>query len=150
MLFSTSPPAVGPSTRTPERGTVEPSAAATSSTVPPIASAWSSAAWRTLWDHARLWRFLQEWVDLLAAMPDALLESSDQALERLWLEPVTDAVAPLVPDADLETGLGPAIERLMGDPESRRRMGERARTLGKPDAAAVLARAVLARAEQRP
>jgi hypothetical protein len=53
---------------------------------------WSSAAWRTLWDHARLWRFLQEWVDLLAAMPDALLESSDQALERLWLEPVTDAV----------------------------------------------------------
>jgi UDP-N-acetylglucosamine--N-acetylmuramyl-(pentapeptide) pyrophosphoryl-undecaprenol N-acetylglucosamine transferase len=56
----------------------------------------------------------------------------------------------MVPDAGLETGLGPAIERLMRDPESRRTMGTRARTLGKPDAAAVLARAVLARAERRP
>ena len=53
---------------------------------------WPDKAWKVLWDHARLWRFLQEWVDLLAAMPDALLDTNSQALEQLWLEPVADAV----------------------------------------------------------
>jgi Phosphotransferase enzyme family len=54
---------------------------------------WTNAEWIMLWDHARLWRFLQEWVDLLAAMPDALLNANTQALERVWLEPVAGAVA---------------------------------------------------------
>ncbi len=40
-----------------------------------------------------MWRFLQEWVDVLAASPDALLGASTQALERQWLEPVARAVA---------------------------------------------------------
>lgn len=48
--------------------------------------------WQAAWEHARMWRFLQEWVDLLAASPDALFGASTQALERLWLEPVADAV----------------------------------------------------------
>jgi hypothetical protein len=56
-------------------------------------ASWADAAWDVLWDHARLWRFLQEWVDLLAAMPDALLDTNQQALQSLWLEPVADAVA---------------------------------------------------------
>ena len=54
---------------------------------------WSEPAWDAIWDHARLWRFLQEWVDVLAASPDALLEASTQALEHLWLEPVARAVS---------------------------------------------------------
>jgi hypothetical protein len=54
---------------------------------------WSDAAWETIWDHARLWRFLQEWVDVLAASPDAVLGANTQALEDLWLEPVARAVA---------------------------------------------------------
>lgn len=54
---------------------------------------WSEAAWDAIWDHARLWRFLQEWVDVLAASPDALLGANAQSLERLWLEPVARAVA---------------------------------------------------------
>jgi hypothetical protein len=54
---------------------------------------WPDAAWKVMWDHARLWQFLQEWVDLLAATPDALLGTNAQALEELWLEPVAEAVA---------------------------------------------------------
>jgi hypothetical protein len=54
---------------------------------------WPDDAWQTAWEHARMWRFLQEWVDLLAASPDALLGASTEALERLWLEPVSDAVS---------------------------------------------------------
>lgn len=53
---------------------------------------WPDTAWKGMWDHARLWRFLQEWVDVLAATPDALLGTSAEALERLWLEPVAAAV----------------------------------------------------------
>jgi hypothetical protein len=54
---------------------------------------WSDSAWETIWDHARLWRFLQEWVDVLAASPDAVLAANTQALEHLWLEPVARAVS---------------------------------------------------------
>lgn len=54
---------------------------------------WTQPAWDVIWDHARMWRFLQEWVDVLAASPDALLGASTQPLERLWLEPVAQAVA---------------------------------------------------------
>jgi len=54
---------------------------------------WADDEWREAWDHARLWRFLQEWVDLLAASPDALLGASTHALDQLWLDPVAEAVA---------------------------------------------------------
>ena len=54
---------------------------------------WSDDSWQAAWDHARMWRFLQEWVDLLAASPDALLGASTEALERLWLDPVSEAVS---------------------------------------------------------
>jgi hypothetical protein len=40
-----------------------------------------------------MWRFLQEWVDLLAASPDALLEARTDLLDEIWLDPVTRAVA---------------------------------------------------------
>jgi hypothetical protein len=58
-----------------------------------IGATWSEKVWSTLWEHARLWRFLQEWVDLLAATPDAVLGTNVRALEELWLEPVAEAVA---------------------------------------------------------
>jgi hypothetical protein len=53
---------------------------------------WPDDDWQAAWEHARMWRFLQEWVDLLAASPDALLGASTEALERLWLEPVSEVV----------------------------------------------------------
>lgn len=56
--------------------------------------------------------------------------------------------AAVVRDADLDAVLGPVLDDLLGDTGARREMAEHSRALGKPDAASVLARAVLARAEK--
>jgi hypothetical protein len=53
---------------------------------------WSEKRWELLWDHALMWRFVQEWIDLLAVTPDALLETRSGLLDRLWLDPVSRAV----------------------------------------------------------
>jgi hypothetical protein len=53
---------------------------------------WSDGVWEVLWDHALMWRFLQEWVDLLAASPEALLEARAEQLDQVWLHPVAEAV----------------------------------------------------------
>lgn len=53
---------------------------------------WTEDAWSLLWDHAMMWRFLQEWIDLLAASPNILLEASAKQLERVWLDPVAEAI----------------------------------------------------------
>jgi Phosphotransferase enzyme family len=54
---------------------------------------WDEATWDRLWDHALMWRFLQEWVDLLAASPEPVLAARTELLEQVWLEPVARAVA---------------------------------------------------------
>jgi hypothetical protein len=54
---------------------------------------WDDADWDRLWDHALLWRFLQEWLDLLAAIPESLLVASADQLERVWLDPGAQARA---------------------------------------------------------
>lgn len=53
---------------------------------------WSDEAWDELWDHALMWRFLQEWVDLLAASPPTLWEVQAEQLDQVWLRPVAAAV----------------------------------------------------------
>ncbi len=53
---------------------------------------WGEAAWHELWDHALMWRFLQEWVDLLAATPNPVLMMQAEQLDRIWLRPVAEAV----------------------------------------------------------
>ncbi len=53
---------------------------------------WSDEDWERLWDHALMWRFLQEWVDLLAATPGPILETRAEQLDRIWLHPVSEAV----------------------------------------------------------
>jgi hypothetical protein len=54
---------------------------------------WDEELWSLLWDHALMWRFLQEWVDLLAASPDPILETRAEQLDDVWLEPVARAVS---------------------------------------------------------
>jgi hypothetical protein len=54
-------------------------------------TAWDDETWSRLWDHAVLWRFLQEWLDLIAAIPEALLLTSAEQLDRVWLDPVEAA-----------------------------------------------------------
>jgi hypothetical protein len=53
---------------------------------------WEDPAWEKLWDHALMWRFLQEWLDLLAASPPSLWEVQAERLDRVWLRPVAEAV----------------------------------------------------------
>lgn len=48
--------------------------------------------WRKLWDHALMWRFLQEWIDLLAATPNPLLLTRADELDEIWLDPVREAL----------------------------------------------------------
>lgn len=52
---------------------------------------WSDDEWNVVWDHALMWRFLQEWLDLLAAIPESLLLASADQLDRVWLDPVEAA-----------------------------------------------------------
>lgn len=53
---------------------------------------WDEEVWARQWDHALMWRFLQEWIDLLAILPDPLLEARAGLLDGIWLDPVAEAV----------------------------------------------------------
>ena len=53
---------------------------------------WPDDQWKLLWDHALMWRFMQEWLDLLAAMPAALVEARAPLLDEIWVRPVTEAI----------------------------------------------------------
>lgn len=54
---------------------------------------WSDDEWDRLWDHALMWQFLEEWIDVLAASPDAVLRARAEELDASWLQPVGQAVA---------------------------------------------------------
>ena len=52
---------------------------------------WSEAEWDTLWDHALLWRFLQETLTwAAAATPDDFAARADR-FDDVWLQPVLAA-----------------------------------------------------------
>jgi hypothetical protein len=57
-----------------------------------IGITWDDEKWQELWDHALMWRFLQEWLDLIEASPEPILEARSTMLETVWLEPVFDAI----------------------------------------------------------
>jgi hypothetical protein len=54
---------------------------------------WSNAEWSELWDHALLWRFMQEMLTWVVSVPRAEFEARAQAYEDIWLRPVLDAAA---------------------------------------------------------
>lgn len=54
---------------------------------------WKETRWEQLWDHALMWRFMQEWMDLLAAMPNILIQSSVDQLKGIWLDPIRRSVS---------------------------------------------------------
>jgi hypothetical protein len=60
---------------------------------------WSDEEWARLWDHALMWQFLEEWIDVLAASPDAVLRSRADELDARWLQPVALAVDRRLPPA---------------------------------------------------
>jgi len=54
---------------------------------------WSEDRWHELWDHALMWRFVQEWLDLLAVIPLPVLATRAEQLDTVWLQPVEDALS---------------------------------------------------------
>ncbi len=59
---------------------------------------WEDEAWRSLWEHALLWVFLTEWVDVLATSPKSLVETRYAQLESLWLRPIGEAILNQLPE----------------------------------------------------
>lgn len=53
---------------------------------------WDDSEWQEQWDHALIWRFLQEWLDIIAASPESLLTTRGRELDKVWLEPVANAI----------------------------------------------------------
>ncbi|MBN1267822.1 MAG: aminoglycoside phosphotransferase family protein [Anaerolineales bacterium] len=53
---------------------------------------WTEDCWNRVWDSALMWCFLQDWVDVLAASPNSILEARWDLLERVWFLPILNAV----------------------------------------------------------
>lgn len=49
---------------------------------------WANQEWEALLDHARMWIFLVNWIDILASTPAPILETRMQQLEDLWIRPL--------------------------------------------------------------
>lgn len=52
---------------------------------------WSDVQWDLLWDHALLWRFLQDTLTWVAAAPPAAFAARAGRFEEVWLHPVLAA-----------------------------------------------------------
>jgi hypothetical protein len=55
-------------------------------------ASWKEPDWEQQWDHALIWRFLQEWLDLIAISPEVLLRTRAKQLDEVWLEAIMSAV----------------------------------------------------------
>ena len=60
---------------------------------------WADDDWQRQYDHALLWIFITQWIDLLAAIPDSMLSSRLPQLNAIWLEPVYAAALRRLPEA---------------------------------------------------
>lgn len=58
---------------------------------------WDNDDWEALWDYALLWTFLCNWVDLLANIPASVLQTRYALMQKLWLNPVSEAIARRLP-----------------------------------------------------
>lgn len=58
---------------------------------------WSEADWTALWDASLLWTFLAHWIDLVAAIPESLIETRYSLFEAIWLDPLKRAAARRLP-----------------------------------------------------
>ncbi|MBI3159030.1 MAG: phosphotransferase [Chloroflexi bacterium] len=58
---------------------------------------WRDPQWQELWDSALLWTFVLDWVELLAEVPDALLDERLPQLEELLFQPVREAAGRRLP-----------------------------------------------------
>lgn len=54
---------------------------------------WEQADWEALWDYCLLWIFIAHWIDLVAAIPESLIEARLDPFEEIWLEPLQRAAS---------------------------------------------------------
>jgi hypothetical protein len=59
--------------------------------------AWTETEWEAQWDYALLWTFLAHWVDLIAEIPDSLMETRHKQFEQVWLGPLRRATGRRLP-----------------------------------------------------
>ena len=52
---------------------------------------WEDSEWETQWDYALLWIFIANWIDLVAAIPESLVETRLEQFEEIWLAPLRAA-----------------------------------------------------------
>jgi hypothetical protein len=52
---------------------------------------WSDAEWSELWDHALLWRFMQEMLTWVVSVPHDEFQARAGQFEEVWLRPALDA-----------------------------------------------------------
>ena len=52
---------------------------------------WSTSEWELLLDHALLWTFLSNWIEVLGRAPNSIIQVHKDHLESVWLEPIRRA-----------------------------------------------------------
>jgi thiamine kinase-like enzyme len=52
---------------------------------------WSTEEWELLLDHALLWTFLSNWIEVLGRAPNSIIQVHKEQLESIWLEPIRRA-----------------------------------------------------------
>ncbi|MCC6189434.1 MAG: aminoglycoside phosphotransferase family protein [Anaerolineales bacterium] len=58
---------------------------------------WSEAEWSEQWDHALLWRFMQEMLTWVASAPREIYQARAQQFEDVWLRPALAAAGRRLP-----------------------------------------------------
>jgi hypothetical protein len=58
---------------------------------------WANQEWQAFLDHARMWIFLVNWVDILASTPLPILETQMPLLEKLWIKPLFESANQYLP-----------------------------------------------------
>jgi Ser/Thr protein kinase RdoA (MazF antagonist) len=53
---------------------------------------WTDQVWDAYWDHAMMWLFLADWMEVLGRAPVSVINTHQAALERVWLRPLQVAV----------------------------------------------------------
>jgi hypothetical protein len=54
---------------------------------------WADPVWNAYWDHAVMWIFLADWMEVLGRAPVSLIRTHYNDLERVWLAPLRQMTA---------------------------------------------------------
>lgn len=58
---------------------------------------WKEDEWHRMWDHAFLWTFMCNWVDMLANIPASVLQARYAQMQEIWLIPLLATIERCLP-----------------------------------------------------